>query len=101
MLLSCFPAHQPGAAWLKASLLRHRRAPAPGETGNALEMVWHLLIGRSCQLEPGIAAGQRRTEGKELIFLSVFISLTMIPVGKKLAAPSRLLSFWCKSGFVV
>lgn len=100
MLLSCFSAHQPGVALLKGSFLRHFLT-ASGETGNALEMVWHLLIGCFCQLEPGTAAGQRRTEGKWLIFLNIFISLTMIPVGKKSAAPSILISLWYKSGFVV
>lgn len=101
MFLSCFSAQQPGAALLKASFLRHWRVPASGETGGAQEMVWHLLTGRFCQLESGTAAEQRRTEGKEMIFLNIFISLTMIPVGKKSAAPSRLASFCCKSGFVV
>lgn len=88
-------------ALLKTSYLRQSKASASGETGNALEMAWHLLIGLFHQLEPGTAAWQRRTEGKELIFLNIFISLTMIPVGKNFKSPSRLISFWCKSGFVV
>lgn len=101
MLLRCFSAHQSGLALLKASFLRHWRVPASGETGSALEMVWHLLIVCFCQLEHGIAAGQRRTEGKKLIFLSISISLTMIPVGKKSSSQSRLISFCYKSGFAV
>lgn len=59
MLPSCFSAYQPGVALLKASFLRHWNVSASGETGNALEMVWHLLISHFYQLEPGTAGGQR------------------------------------------
>jgi len=71
MLLSCFSVRQPGVALLKASLLTHRRALASGETGkyprNGLALAnWPFL-----------------PAGKDLIFLNAFVSLTMIPAGKK------------------
>lgn len=90
MLLSFFSAHQPGVALLNASFWWDWECPRNG-----------LALANWPFLPIWTWHSSRAEKGKELIFLTIFISLTMIPLGRKSAALSRLMSFWCKSGFVV